>query len=104
MKVSLNTVKQYTDVDLTVDELVAKINAQLGGVENVTDFGDRYKDARIVRVVACEKHPNADKLNVCKVDDGGSVVHAATCGNHTDDRPPLPRLQAVLYQCANTVV
>lgn len=73
MKVSLNTVKQYTDVDLTVDELVAKINAQLGGVENVTDFGDRYKDARIVRVVACEKHPNADKLNVCKVDDGGVV-------------------------------
>ncbi|MFZ1812513.1 MAG: phenylalanine--tRNA ligase subunit beta, partial [Candidatus Saccharimonadales bacterium] len=29
-----------------------------------------YKDAVIVRVVECEKHPNADKLSVCKIDIG----------------------------------
>ena len=37
MKVSINTVKQYTDIDLSVDELVQKINQQLGGVESVVD-------------------------------------------------------------------
>lgn len=73
MKVSLNTIKQYTDVNLSIDELVAKINAQLGGVEEVINLGERYKDARIVKVVECEKHPNADKLSVCKIDDGGIV-------------------------------
>lgn len=73
MKVSLNTVKQYTSVDLPIDELVTKINAQLGGVEDLIDLNARYKDARIVRVVSCEKHPNADKLSVCKIDDGGIV-------------------------------
>lgn len=73
MKVSLNTVKQYTSVDLPVDELITKINAQLGGVEDVIDLEARYKDARIVRVVGCEKHPNADKLSVCKIDDGGAA-------------------------------
>ena len=70
MKVSLGTIKQFTDVDLTIDELVAKINQQLGGVEEVVDLGDKYKDTIIVRVVECEKHPNADKLSVCKVDVG----------------------------------
>jgi phenylalanyl-tRNA synthetase beta chain len=74
MKVSINTVKQYTDIDLSVDELVQKINQQLGGVESVVDLGEKYKDAVIVKIVECEKHPNADKLSVCKIDDGGVVA------------------------------
>jgi phenylalanyl-tRNA synthetase beta chain len=73
VKVSLNTIKQYTDVDLSVDELVAKINAQLGGVENVIDLEERYKDAVIVKVVSCDDHADADRLHVCKIDDGGVV-------------------------------
>ena len=74
MKVSINTVKQYTDIDLSVDELVQKINQQLGGVESVVDLGEKYKDAVIAKIVDCEKHPNADKLSVCKIDDGGVVA------------------------------
>ena len=76
MKVSLNTIKQYTTVDLGIDELVAKINQQLGSVEEVADLGDKYKDAVIVRVVECIKHPNADKLSVCKVDVSPNSPHA----------------------------
>lgn len=76
MKVSLNTIKQYTDVDLTIDELTAKINAQLGGIEEVIDLAKRYEGAVIVKVVRCEDHPNADTLHVCRVDDGGVVTHA----------------------------
>lgn len=73
MKVSVNTVKQFTDIDISVDELVAKINAQLGSVEKVTDLADVYKDAVIVKVVECDKHPAADRLNVTKIDDGGVI-------------------------------
>ena len=74
MKVSLNTVKQYTSVDLPIDELVYKVNSQLGGVEEVIDLGRRYKDAVIVKVVSDEQHPNADRLKVTKIDDGGVVA------------------------------
>lgn len=74
MKVSLNTIRQFIDFDLPpVDELVARINQQLGQVEHVTDLGLKYKDVTIVKVVACEKHPNADRLSVCVIDDGGVV-------------------------------
>lgn len=73
MRVSLNTIKQFTDVTLSLDELTAKINSQLGAIEEVVDLADKYKDAVIVKVVECEKHPAADRLNVTKVDDGGTI-------------------------------
>lgn len=81
MKVSLNTVKQYINFDLPpVDELVKRINEQLGGVEEVIDLADKYKDAKIVKVVECEKHPNADRLNVCKIDAGTGELIQVVCG------------------------
>lgn len=73
MKVSLNVIKRFVDVDLSVDQLVHTINQQLGQVEEVVDLAPKYKDIVIVRVVSCEKHPNADRLSVCMVDDGGVV-------------------------------
>lgn len=81
MKVSLNTIQQYLDFALPpVDELVDRINQQLGGVEEVIDLGAKYKDAEIVRVVECNKHPNADKLSVCKIDDGSGELITVVCG------------------------
>ena len=80
MKVSLNTIKQYAAIGLPVDELVAKINGQLGGVEQTLDLGERYKDAVIAGVTRCEKHPNADKLSVCEIDAGTGENIQVVCG------------------------
>ena len=75
MKVSLNIIKQLINFELPpVDELVARVNQQLGGVEEVIDLNAKYGGARIVRVVECAKHPNADRLSVTKIDDGGAVA------------------------------
>ncbi len=75
MKVSLNIIKQLINFELPpVDELVARVNQQLGGVEAVIDLKAKYGGARIVRVVECAKHPNADRLSVTKIDDGGAVA------------------------------
>lgn len=75
MKVSLNIIKQLINFELPpVDELVARVNQQLGGVEEVIDLSAKYGGARIVRVVECAKHPDADRLSVTKIDDGGAVA------------------------------
>jgi len=75
MKVSLNIIKQLINFELPpVDELVTRVNQQLGGVEEVIDLNAKYGGARIVRVVECAKHPNADRLSVTKIDDGGVVA------------------------------
>lgn len=73
MKVSLNWLKQFTDVDISVDELVEKIGAQLGAIEEVVDLGKKYQGIVVAKVVSCEKHPNADKLSVCLIDDNGKA-------------------------------
>ncbi len=81
MKVSLNIVKQFIDFELpSTDELVAKINSQLGGVEEVINLGAKYESAKIVKVVECEKHSNADKLSVCKIDAGEGELIQVVCG------------------------
>lgn len=76
MKVSINEIKNlgYGDVvSLPIEELIEKIGAQLGAVEDVEDLGAKYQGVVVAKVVSCEDHPNADRLHVCKVDDGGVV-------------------------------
>lgn len=81
MKVSLNKLRYINEHEDTganlvpsdVDDLVVRIGAQLGAVEEVVPYGKGLDAAIIVKVVGCEKHPDADKLSLCRVDDGGVV-------------------------------
>ena len=82
MKVSLKIIQKLVDVDIPpIDELVNRINGQLGGVEEVIDFGKKYQDAIVVKVVSVEKHPDADRLSVCLIDDNGAVGDVERNGN-----------------------
>src|SRR4051812_36851147 len=76
MKVSLNWIKEFTDIKLPTEELIEKIGAQLGAIEEVVSTGERYEGALVVKVVSCVKHPNADKLSICLIDDGGVTKKA----------------------------
>jgi phenylalanyl-tRNA synthetase beta chain len=79
MKVSLNALryinKHYNSAGEPapegIDDLLRKIGSQLGAVEETIDFGKRFDDVVIAKVVSCEDHPDADRLHVCKIDDGG---------------------------------
>lgn len=81
MKFSLNTLlainQRYGCADdisaLGLDALVDKINAQLGALDDVKSFGDKYQGIVIAKLVDCQPHPNADKLRVCTIDDGGNT-------------------------------
>jgi len=70
MKVSLNLVNKFVKLRVPTEELVDTIGTKLGAIESVTYLGERYEGATIVRVVEFEKHSNADKLSICKIDDG----------------------------------
>ena len=80
MKVSVNWINEFTPVSLPVDELVEKIGAQLGAVEEVVDLGKKYQGIILAKVVECVKHPDADKLHVCKIDDGGAAKNVKRDG------------------------
>lgn len=74
MKVSLNWAQDYSNVDIASidkDELLKKIDQQLGAIDEVVNWGQRYDGVLVAKVMSCEKHANADKLSVCLIDDGG---------------------------------
>jgi phenylalanyl-tRNA synthetase beta chain len=76
MKVSINWAQYYSNVDLKsipTDELLTRIGEQLGAVEEVTDWSSRYDGIVVAHVKSVTKHPNADKLNLCMIDDGGTT-------------------------------
>lgn len=83
MKISLNWIKEYTEVHLKTDELLERIGSRLGAIEEVINLEERYAGIVVAKVITSEKHPDADKLHVCTIDDGGTVkdVSRDTQGN-----------------------
>jgi phenylalanyl-tRNA synthetase beta chain len=80
MKVSLQLANQYSNVDLLAippEELLRRVGAQLGAVEEVIDWSVRYQGIYVVKVMEVKDHPNADKLHICLIDDGGVVQDVA---------------------------
>jgi phenylalanyl-tRNA synthetase beta chain len=79
MKFTLSWLKEHLDTDATAGEIAARLTAIGLEVESVTDPGAGLKDFIVGEVVACEKHPNADKLRLCNVSDGKNNLQIV-CG------------------------
>jgi len=80
MKISLNWLRNYIDISLPIDDLVKGL-IDLGiEVEGVEDQQKRLDKFVIGKVIERSKHPNADKLSVCKVDAGTGEILNIVCG------------------------
>jgi phenylalanyl-tRNA synthetase beta chain len=76
MRVVLSLAKFYTNLNLDdkpVAELVDRIGSQIGAVEGVISLEQQYQGVLIARVVSCVDHSDADRLHICKIDDGGAA-------------------------------
>jgi len=73
MIISTNWLKKFTDIDMPIDELATLIGARLVEIEEVIDYGAKYKDVVVAKVVECGKLEGSDHLNVTKLDDGGKT-------------------------------
>ncbi|HEU4715833.1 MAG TPA: phenylalanine--tRNA ligase subunit beta, partial [Candidatus Saccharimonadales bacterium] len=73
MIISTNWLKQFTDIDMPIDELATLIGARLVEIEEVIDYGAKFKDVVVAKVVECKKLEGSDHLNVTKLDDGGKT-------------------------------
>ncbi|MDR2436321.1 MAG: phenylalanine--tRNA ligase subunit beta [Puniceicoccales bacterium] len=81
MKVRLNWLRHYVNVDVGVGEL-ADIFTSLGfEVEGVERIGLQRQDTLLVgEIKEIRQHPNADKLSVCQVCVGDGDVRQIVCG------------------------
>ena len=71
MKVSLNWLKRYVDIDVPAEVLCDKMTMSGFEVEEMEDLSKSMDNVVAGKVVAMEHHPDADKLWVCQVDVGG---------------------------------
>ena len=70
MKVTLNWLKQYVDFDWTPEQLSERLTMLGVEVEGVVKVGGEFEGIVVAQVITRDKHPNADKLSVCRVNDG----------------------------------
>jgi phenylalanyl-tRNA synthetase beta chain len=73
MIISVNWLKKFTAIDLPINELATLVGARLVEIEETIEFGTKYDDVVIAKVVGCVPLEGSDHLNVTKIDDGGKV-------------------------------
>lgn len=73
MIISVNWLKKYTDIDVSIETLAKLIGERLVEIESVIDLGAKYQGVVIAKVVECAPLEGSDHLNVTKIDDGGVV-------------------------------
>lgn len=70
MKVSLSWLKDFVDIDVTVEKLADKLVSAGFEVEEIIDASANMKNVVLGKIVKLEKHPDADKLQICQIDVG----------------------------------
>lgn len=80
MLVSYNWLKQYTNVEDNANALAEKITRGGIEVEGVEYLAEGISNVVVGYVVSKEKHPDAEKLNVCQVNVGEEENLQIVCG------------------------
>src|SRR6516165_959575 len=70
MKVTLNWLRQYVDFDWSPEVLSERLTMLGIEVEGVQRIGGEFEGIVVAQVITRDKHPNADKLSLCRVNDG----------------------------------
>ena len=84
MKISLNWLKRYIDLDLSPDEIadvLTMTGLEVEDIQPIETIKGGLKGVVVGEVITCEKHPNADKLSVTTVNVGNDSPYLPiVCG------------------------
>jgi phenylalanyl-tRNA synthetase beta chain len=85
MKVPVSWLREYVHVDATTRELADRLGIGTGEVERISYRGVVDEDGNhgrylVGRVVEAGRHPNADRLQLCRVDVGEDEPRQIVCG------------------------
>ncbi|MBS0245979.1 MAG: phenylalanine--tRNA ligase subunit beta [Proteobacteria bacterium] len=80
MKFTLTWLKDHLDTTASLDEIVDKLTMIGLEVEHVEDKAKEFEAFKVAQILEAEQHPNADRLRVCKVDNGTGTPLQIVCG------------------------
>lgn len=79
MKILYSWLSDYIDKSKDIDEIVFNLKKLGFGIENIEKYGPDCEGVITAKVIEVKKHPNADRLKLCKVTTG-SEVYEVVCG------------------------
>jgi phenylalanyl-tRNA synthetase beta chain len=83
MTISYNWLSEYLPIKVDPERLskiLTSIGLEVESLEHFEEVKGGMKGLIIGEVIECEKHPNADKLSLTKVNTGGSELLQIVCG------------------------
>ncbi len=80
MLISLNWLRDYVDLPETVEALCERLTLLGLEIEKVTRSGEGIDKVVVGQVLSVERHPDADKLSVCRTDVGQGEPLQIVCG------------------------
>lgn len=80
MKFSENWLRSHVPTQATREQLTATLTAIGLEVEEVVPLGDGLQQVVVARIVEAAPHPEADRLQVCRVDAGQGELLQIVCG------------------------
>src|SRR5258708_19859217 len=80
MKLPLSWMRDFVSVDAPVEEISRRLSFAGLVVEHIEKLTPGFAGVFAARVTNVEKHPNADRLNLCDVDAGEKGRFKVVCG------------------------
>ena len=102
MNISLNWLKEYLKIDLSVEkvcEILTSIGLEVGGYEKFESIRGGLRGLVIGEVKTCEAHPDSDHLHLTTVDLGDGRLTPIVCG-----APNVAAGQKVVVATVGTVL
>src|SRR6266496_4198462 len=80
MKFSVNWLREFVDLPKNPEEIAELLTRAGIETKNIETRGANIDKVIVSQIAASSRHPNADRLTVCEVDDGSGTKRQIVCG------------------------
>src|SRR5207249_5483097 len=80
MKFSVNWLREFVDLPTNPEEIAEFLTRRGIETEKIGTRGANIDNVIVSQISASSRHPNADRLTVCEVDDGSGMKRQIVCG------------------------
>ena len=80
MKISENWLREWANPALDTEQLVSQLTMAGLEVDSVEPAAPGLNNVVVAEVLSCVQHPDAERLKICQVNDGGDQPVQVVCG------------------------
>lgn len=90
MDISMKWLKDYVDIDCELKDFCDAMTISGSKVETFKKLDENLSNVVVGKIINIEKHPNADKLQICKVNIGNEIIDIITSATNIKENQLVP--------------